>query len=100
MYQKEGLPWLQPKKCKIAPNEKFKQSIRRFADIRRSPAAMILIPFFLGSKISVKFQKEKTSNFQQIRANSINRNGSVIESEIVTSSTKANVQCERSVNGV
>ncbi|XP_033320589.1 meiosis regulator and mRNA stability factor 1 isoform X3 [Bombus bifarius] len=53
----------------------------------------------LGSKISVKFQKEKTSNFQQIRANSINRNGTVSESEIVTSSPRQMYSASASLTG-
>ncbi|OAD54921.1 Meiosis arrest female protein 1 like protein [Eufriesea mexicana] len=43
---------------------------------------------FLGSKISVKFQKETENIFQKVRGNSINRNGTVSESEIVTSSPR------------
>nr|XP_012145387.1 PREDICTED: meiosis arrest female protein 1 isoform X2 [Megachile rotundata] len=42
----------------------------------------------LGSKICVKFQKEKRNNFHKIQGNSTGKNTSISESEIVTSSPK------------
>ncbi|KAK9300350.1 hypothetical protein QLX08_006896 [Tetragonisca angustula] len=52
-----------------------------------------------GSKISVKFQKEKANHFQKIRANFINRNGTVSESEIITSSPKQMYSASAALSG-
>ncbi|XP_076763665.1 meiosis regulator and mRNA stability factor 1-like protein isoform X3 [Xylocopa sonorina] len=53
----------------------------------------------LGSKISVKFQREKGSSFQKIRANSVSRNGTVSESEITTSSPRQMYSASASLPG-
>lgn len=52
-----------------------------------------------GSKISVKFLKEKGTHFQKIRGISINRNGTVSESEIVTSSPRQMYTASASLAG-
>ncbi|XP_043257610.1 meiosis regulator and mRNA stability factor 1 [Colletes gigas] len=53
----------------------------------------------LGSKISVKFQKEQGSNFQKTPGKLTNRNRAVSESEIVTSSSRQMYSASTSVTG-
>ncbi|CAK9817150.1 Meiosis regulator and mRNA stability factor 1 [Anthophora quadrimaculata] len=53
----------------------------------------------LGSKISVKFQKEKGCNFQKTPGNSKHRNRAVSESEIVTSSPRQMYSASASIAG-
>ncbi|XP_029037560.1 meiosis regulator and mRNA stability factor 1 isoform X1 [Osmia bicornis bicornis] len=53
----------------------------------------------LGSKICVKFQKEKRSNFHKIQGYSTGRNSTVSDSEIVTSSPKQMYSAGTSITG-
>ncbi|XP_076160269.1 meiosis regulator and mRNA stability factor 1-like protein isoform X2 [Ptiloglossa arizonensis] len=53
----------------------------------------------LGSKISVKFQKEKGNNIQKTQGNFTSRNRAVSESEIVTNSSKQMYSASASVTG-
>ncbi|XP_026673319.1 meiosis regulator and mRNA stability factor 1 isoform X2 [Ceratina calcarata] len=53
----------------------------------------------LGSKISVRFQKKKGSSFQKVQADSASRDGTVSESEIVTSSPREMYSAGASLTG-